>query len=337
MMDTLNVQASSEVPERAHPERFDPDELGGRLIDVEHRARYWWATQVASGKDVLDAASGTGYGSQMLMTAGARSVSAVDLDAEAVEMTARRLGDSAVVARADIRELPFDADSFDLVVCWEAIEHVDRGERAVAEFHRVLRPGGLALVSSPNPAVYPDGNEHHVHEYRPGELRDLLAQRFAHVATYRQHAWLASVVESGVRPDGAESGGAAPRVCQTRSTGSLDDDGQTYSLVAASDAALPDLDDLVTFGSAFEVRWWQGQQDEAMRLLARAEMREADALRRLQEANGALLSANQSLAQVPVLNHRIGEMQELLLSIERSPSWRLTAPLRWVKGRLGRK
>ena len=112
---------------------------------------------------------------------------------------------------ADIRELPFEDDSFDLVVSWETIEHVEEGERVLAEFRRVLRPEGVLLVSSPNPEVYPEGNEHHVHEYRPQELADLASAHFAEVAIYRQHAWLASVIDSagGLVDTLAREGGQA--------------------------------------------------------------------------------------------------------------------------------
>lgn len=57
-----------------------------------------------------------------------------------------------VVAPAE--ELPFSAESFDVVLCTQTLEHVADPAQAVAEMHRVLRPGGLALVSTHGTTVY---------------------------------------------------------------------------------------------------------------------------------------------------------------------------------------
>lgn len=55
---------------------------------------------------------------------------------------------------ADIRDLPFPGASFDLLLCNHVLEHIVEDDRAIAELHRVLRPGGTALVTVP---VRPDG------------------------------------------------------------------------------------------------------------------------------------------------------------------------------------
>jgi 2-polyprenyl-3-methyl-5-hydroxy-6-metoxy-1,4-benzoquinol methylase len=329
-MSQVDGQVASEARQGGHLERFDPVEQGGKLIDAEHRGRYWWVAQIVDGKDVLDAGCGTGYGARILAAAGAASVTGVDVSAEAVEATKETPGLDAVV-QADLRDLPFDDDSFDLVVCWEVIEHIEEGARAIAEFRRVLRPDGILLVSSPNPDVYPSGNEHHVHEYRPRELAAMLAERFANLASYRQHAWLASVIESTESRRSGELEEPA-----TLRTENLEAGGETYGLVAASDGPLPELRDLVALGSAFEVAWWQDQLSGTKKLLAEAEAREATAVSHYHDASRALLEANQALAQIPVLSHQAEEMHAAINGIESSISWRLTAPLRRLR-RLGRR
>jgi len=328
----MSGQATAQPRPGEHLERFDLDEQGGRLIDAEHRGRYWWASQLASGRDVLDAACGTGYGSRILQDAGATGVTGVDVSPDAVEATAARLGERGAATVADIRSLPFEDDSFDLVVSLETIEHIAEGEKAVAEFRRVLRPDGILLVSSPNPAVYPEGNEHHVHEYGPEELAELAGRHFANRAVHWQHTWLASVISTpGGTVDSLPAAGTQ-EACGTRAVSALPAGGQTYSVVVASDGELPKLADLVTLGDAFEVRWWEEQLLEEKRQLARV-LAEKDAIAdQLQQASGSLLDADQRLAQVPVLEHRLEEAHAQARAyrseVENSLSWKLTAPLR---------
>jgi ubiquinone/menaquinone biosynthesis C-methylase UbiE len=137
-----------------HPDPFDPAESSGTLTDNEQRGRYSWAGQAAAGADVLDAACGNGYGSLILANAGARSVTGIDSSAEAVSTAQERLGGLGSVVQGDVEKLPFEADSFDLVVCLEMVEHVVDAAAAVAEFRRVLRPGGVLLISSSNLGLY---------------------------------------------------------------------------------------------------------------------------------------------------------------------------------------
>ena len=329
-----------------HPERFDPREGKGTLIDTEHRARYWWASRLVAGKDVLDAGCGVGYGIEILASAGAATVSGVDIGPAAVEAAERRIGGSAAaIVEGDLEDLPLDDESFDAVVCFEAIEHVEDGGRALAELRRVLKPDGLLLVSSPNPDVYPSGNQHHVHEYRPAGLAAAVGEHFTHVKGYRQHAWLASTIEPD-DDDAASPPNGWREAEDARRTVPLEAGGETCWIVAASDRELPAVADVVVLGSPFEAGWWSGEEpgagSNAGQEAARSAAREAAATERLREAAAALLDANQELAQIPVMKHRMevlreerdrireqhDHLSELFAEMQGSTSWRLTAPLR---------
>lgn len=50
---------------------------------------------------------------------------------------------------ADVTDLPFRDESFDLIICLHVLEHVSDDKRAIHELHRVLRPGGKAVVQVP--------------------------------------------------------------------------------------------------------------------------------------------------------------------------------------------
>jgi hypothetical protein len=313
----------------SHVERFDPREQDGNLIATEHRARYRWAARLVAGRRVLDAACGTGYGMRMLADAGAAGVRGIDRDAGAVAEAARRMGDPDAVVRGDVRDLPFPDNAFDVVVSWETIEHLDAAERALAEFRRVLRERGLLLVSSPNPRVYPPGNEHHVHEWEPAELVGAVARHFTHVGRFRQHPWLASTIEPvGDGGGGVERVGAAHDVARLAP---LEPDGETYGLVAASTHPLPALGSLTALGSPFDLQWWSEQ-------LMRARAAESDTAERLGAASAQLLRANQALAELPALRYERDEARrqaarigERLVAIEGSRSWRWLAPLRRLR------
>src|SRR5919109_2012590 len=131
---------------RAAPERFDPATMNG-LIAAEHLARYWLAANLASGLEVLDAGCGVGYGTEMIAGAGASRVVGVDLSAEAIATASERAGELADFQVADVRDLPFNEGAFDLVVCFEVLEHLEDPEPVITGLKGVLREGGLLIAS----------------------------------------------------------------------------------------------------------------------------------------------------------------------------------------------
>lgn len=74
--------------------------------------------------------------------------------------------------------LPFRAESFDVVVCTEVLEHVKGDEQAVSEFARVLRSGGALLLTTPNGAEVERANPFHVRHYLREDLQSLLERQF---------------------------------------------------------------------------------------------------------------------------------------------------------------
>jgi SAM-dependent methyltransferase len=119
-----------------------------------HLRRYELACEHARGARALDCACGTGYGSAFLAeVGGARSVVGVDVDPRAVEYARRRhTRDGVRFLAADALSTGLPDASVDLVASFETIEHLedDGPARLVAEFDRVLTPGGVLIVSTPN-------------------------------------------------------------------------------------------------------------------------------------------------------------------------------------------
>lgn len=100
------------------------------------------------GKRVLEIGVGLGADHQQFAEAGA-VLCGIDLTERAVDHTRRRLasmGLTSNVAVGDAENLPFPADSFDVVYSWGVLHHSPDTPRAIAEVHRVLTPGGTARI-----------------------------------------------------------------------------------------------------------------------------------------------------------------------------------------------
>ena len=99
------------------------------------------------GRRLLDAGCGTGFFSRRALSAGAK-VTSVDIGVNLLK-EARKKGAPQPVA-SDITKLGFADEAFDVVVSSECIEHTPSPETAVSELVRVLRPGGILVVTCPN-------------------------------------------------------------------------------------------------------------------------------------------------------------------------------------------
>jgi SAM-dependent methyltransferase len=177
-------------------ERFVP-ELRGQIA-YEHLHRYEIARRFASGRDVLDVASGEGYGASYLAQV-AKSVVGVDIDAESIRHAASRYAAMNLRFRVgSASQLPLADDSFDLVVSFETIEHLVEQEEMLAEIGRVLRADGKLIISSPNKLVYSDlphyQNPFHLRELYFDEFRELLLRHFSSCAIFGHRIFAASAI-----------------------------------------------------------------------------------------------------------------------------------------------
>jgi ubiquinone/menaquinone biosynthesis C-methylase UbiE len=167
------------------------------LVDVdlwnEHLARYLFAARLARRRRVLDVGCGAGYGSSEL-SRDAASVIGFDLSPEAVALacssyTAPNL--QYLVASAT--SIPFADASFDLITCFEVIEHISDWRLLLDEARRLLAPGGQFIVSSPNKSYYAESREDigpnpfHVHEFEYAEFKTALQSIFRSVTLYVQN------------------------------------------------------------------------------------------------------------------------------------------------------
>ena len=223
-------------------ERFTPECV--REIWYEHIHRYALAASLISGKTVLDAACGEGYGAAHLSSL-AKSVHAVDISEKAVTHAQERYrAENLQFQVADCCALPFADGQFDCVVSFETLEHLENQATLLQEFRRVLAADGFLIISSPDKAVYTDRyqnqNEFHVKELYRDELDDLLATRFPIRRFMKQKSMFHSVIWPDEEQPGVNFQQSGPQGITEQCVPTRD---AMYFIVlcAGSEEALPEL------------------------------------------------------------------------------------------------
>ena len=177
-------------------ERFIPEAGLDTDIEIEHLQRYYSVCKLIEGKTVLDAASGSGYGTSILAEYASR-VFGLEISEEAVSFSNKKYSKKNLTyTQGSIDQLPFANNSLDVVVSFETIEHVEEElqNSFIKEIKRTLKPNGILLMSSPDKHVYSDlrgyKNEFHIKEFYRDEFVDFLSPYFKHIRLYDQFAEL---------------------------------------------------------------------------------------------------------------------------------------------------
>ncbi|MFC0203439.1 methyltransferase domain-containing protein [Novosphingobium soli] len=179
--------------ERIVPGAPDCEPTFAQKMFQEHVARYAFAAQLAADADVLDVGCGVGYGSQWLGKAGARSVLGFDISADAIDHARMNYFHPAVSFKVQDATAIEPGDGYDLVTCFELIEHIEEQEHVLDLIKGALREGGVLAISTPRPLD--DIRTHfHVHEMSFEELYGLLKARFLYVEPYFQVNCFTSLV-----------------------------------------------------------------------------------------------------------------------------------------------
>jgi len=289
-------------------ERFSPvSNLGA--IEPEHWHRYALARQFVADKDVLDIASGEGYGSHYL-SEKAKSVIGVDIFLDAVNFAkSKYISPNLEYRNGSCAAIPLNDHSVDVVVSFETIEHHTQHEEMFSEIKRVLRPGGLLIISSPDKHNYTEVpnqiNEYHVKELYRDEFEELIKKNFKHHSMVGQRLISGSLI-------GAESNFKAnEKQTQTsfdyveKGNGPVEEDWMKHSIyliALASDTAVPEIS-----WSVYESKWLDQHYD-----------RQIQALLHHHQTNTARLEQD------------FANSQRELSTVYSSRSWKVTAFLRFL-------
>jgi SAM-dependent methyltransferase len=191
MNTRVNGERDGDDPLRATYEDNLTDGIGERIRPAavssggyrDHLARYLFAGHFVPGRAVVDLCCGNGYGSNLLLAAGATRVTGIDLEPAAVSAARSHYpGPEFQVGSADVAR---DLSDYGVAVCFEGIEHVADPDQLLAN----MRGAGLALVSSPNADFFDggfSGNPHHRREWTRAEFEAVLSGHFSEVRMYFQ-------------------------------------------------------------------------------------------------------------------------------------------------------
>ena len=174
-------------------ERISPDELvnsgcSGFLFNRLLFAYDYVKRNIKKGSLVLDLGSGEGYGASYL--SDSHLVVGVDAEKCSIKKSQKKYSNKNcffLPCKGD--RLPFKEDVFDVVVSVHVIEHIKEERDFVSEIHRVLSPGGLFFVHTPNrvlrlkPGQRP-WNRFHVREYDTLDLKRALSACFSEIDVY---------------------------------------------------------------------------------------------------------------------------------------------------------
>jgi SAM-dependent methyltransferase len=158
-------------------ERTVPDIPEENYWFRRHEIAYRFALPLLAGQRVLEVGCGEGYGTALLASSAAQVIG-LDYDALTIAHAARRYPQARFV-RGNLAALPLPSASVDVVATLQVIEHVWNHNEFVRECLRVLRPGGLLLVTTPNRLTFSPGlevpvNPFHTKEFTGAELAELL-------------------------------------------------------------------------------------------------------------------------------------------------------------------
>ena len=135
-------------------ERFIPD-ISTEFLSQEHITRYLFAAKFVAKKQILDVGCGSGYGSDILANSGATKVIGIDISDDAISYCKKHYARKNLkFEQGDCTSLLYKDNSFDVIVAFELIEHIDKEQKFLSEVKRLLKNNGIFILSTPNKNTY---------------------------------------------------------------------------------------------------------------------------------------------------------------------------------------
>jgi len=176
---------------RMDAEKFTGERPGwGEGFDYDyarHLAAYRYTDDRARGRRVLDAGCGEGFGTQTMADVAAE-VLGVDYSPVAIGECQRLWKKPNLRFRqVDLVKPEGFSETFDLVLNFQVLEHIDDPMPFLRGLHERLGPQGTLVLTTPNRLRTISENPYHVREYTAPELKDLLSKVFGNVELLGMH------------------------------------------------------------------------------------------------------------------------------------------------------
>jgi len=174
--------------ERISPDESDNNGCSEFLFNRLLFAYDYVKRNIKEGSLVLDLGSGEGYGASYL--SDSHWVVGVDTEESSIKKSQKKYSNkNCFFLPCEGGRLPLKEDVFDVVVSVHVIEHIKEEREFVSEIHRVLSPGGLFFVHTPNRALrlkpgQRPWNRFHVREYDTLDLNRALSACFSEIDVY---------------------------------------------------------------------------------------------------------------------------------------------------------
>ena len=166
-------------------------------IHYEHLHRYRFVKELVKHKKVLDLGCGEGYGS-FVLAEESDEVIGIDIDGITIRhASSKYIKENLKFILGSIIEIPIKGEKiFDVIVCFEAIEHISEHDKLIGEVKRLIKDNGIFIVSTPNKYKYSDQsnfqNQFHLKELYFDEFKTLLNNSFKNVLIYGQKVYPSS-------------------------------------------------------------------------------------------------------------------------------------------------
>lgn len=169
-----------------------------------HLERYKFASKIIEKGKILDLGCGTGYGTDFLSNAHFSNLCfGIDVNIKSIKYCNRHYPSEHVsFIVADGLYMPFGDRSFDAVVCFETIEHFNSPVAVLEEIRRVLKIGGIAIISTPNDWNQFSSNKFHFQNFNYFTFRELLARYFSVAEIYNHNSGMTGRDENRNQPKG---------------------------------------------------------------------------------------------------------------------------------------
>lgn len=126
--------------------------------------RYYWAAEFCKGKDVVEVACGTGQGLGYLHSL-ANSFEAGDYSAKIVQIAKNHYGDRIKISNFDAQNMPFESNTKDVIVIFEAIYYLPDFQKFLCECKRVLKKNGVILIATANKDLFDFNSSPYSYKY----------------------------------------------------------------------------------------------------------------------------------------------------------------------------